>query len=171
MVRDRKPPRDFARYGTIEAFNVILVPAAALYFAPPGDVVEAAVLAAAAVPTCALLVIGAVYWHALARRLKGDRHLLRRWLPLADKAERPLVALLALAIAACIAGLVLRGLTWAIVAALVLTLLGLLEYVNYYHRQLQHFDNWSDFKKLVTTGRLRPAHSARDLATYRRSKV
>ena len=169
MSRRRKPPRDFARYGTIEAMNVLLVPAAALFFAPPGDSVEAAVLAAAILPTCALLTVGAVYWHALSRRLKGDRGLLQRWLPAADKAERPLVALLFVAFAACAAGVLLRSFTWPIIAALVLTLLAILEYVNYYHLQLQHFDNWSDFKKLVTTGRLRRAHSARDLAAYRTS--
>jgi hypothetical protein len=50
----------------------------------------------------------------------------------------------------------------------VLTLLAGLEYVNYYHRQLQHFDRLSAFKRLVTTGRLPRAHLARDLATYRR---
>ena len=154
----------------MEAANVLLVPAFAVYLAPPRDAFDAAIMGAAILPTCALLVVGAVYWLALSRRLRGDRSLMQRWLPAADRAERPILALLALAVAAAAAGIVYRGFTGPVIATAVLTLLAALEYVNYYHRQLQHFDNWADFRKLVTTWRLRPAHSARDLAAYRRTR-
>jgi hypothetical protein len=40
--------------------------------------------------------------------------------------------------------------TPAVIAAGLLTLLAALEYMNYYHRQLQHFDNMADFKRLIT---------------------
>lgn len=169
MAAKRRPPRDFARYGTIEAVNVVLVPAAALYLASPTDWIEAVVMAAGILSASALLIVGAVYWHALSRRLKGDRALLQRWLIAADRAQRPLLILVVIAAAACAAIVAARGLTWPVVAALALTALAALEYVNYYHRQLQHFDNWSDFRRLLTTGRLRPAHSAKDLAAYRKS--
>jgi hypothetical protein len=42
-------------------------------------------------------------------------------------------------------------------------LLGLLEYVNYYHRQLQHFDNWSDFRRLFQGKGFRISQLARDI--------
>ncbi len=171
MTQGRKSPRNFQSYGTIEAVNVMLVPAMAIYLAPPRNFLDAAVLAAAILPTCGLLIVGAIYWLALARRLRGDRSLFLRWLPIADAAQRPLLALVFLAVVASGAAFLLRGFTGPVIAALVLTSLAALEYVNYYHRQLQHFDNWSDFKKLVTTGRLRPARSARDLAAYRTSTV
>ena len=171
MASRRNPPRDFSRYGTIEAMNVVLIPAAAIYLAPPTDWLNALLLAVAILPTSALLILGAVYWKALSRRLDGDRTLLKRWLPAAQRAQRPLLLLIFIAAATCATGIVLRGFTAPVIAALVLTVLAALEYVNYYHRQLQYFDNWSDFRKLITTGRLRPAHSARDLAAYRRSVV
>lgn len=50
---------------------------------------------------------------------------------------------------------------------LIASLLALAEYVNYYHRQLQHFDNWPDFHRLITGRGFRPAKMALDLAAWR----
>ncbi len=47
--------------------------------------------------------------------------------------------------------------------------LALLEYVNYYHRQLQHFDHGPDFKRLLAGKGLRPSQMAKDLKDYRRT--
>lgn len=60
------------------------------------------------------------------------------------------------------------GWTWPVIGAAILTLLAALEYVNYYHRQLQHFDRSSDFKRLITGGGFRRSHMARNLTAYRR---
>jgi hypothetical protein len=64
-----------------------------------------------------------------------------------------------------------RGFTWPLAAAAVLNLLAVLEYANYYHRQIQHFDRWSDFKRLVTTRRLRRSHMSRALEAHRKSSA
>jgi hypothetical protein len=72
------------------------------------------------------------------------------------------------AAAGLIYALWLVGWTTPVIAAAVLILLAALEYVNYYHRQLQHFDCWSDFKRLISTRQLRPSHMARDLAAHRK---
>jgi hypothetical protein len=42
--------------------------------------------------------------------------------------------------------------------------LAVLEYVNYYHRQLQHFDNKADFRRMLAGKGFRQSWMARDLA-------
>ena len=64
-----------------------------------------------------------------------------------------------------------RGLSLSTGAVLVVTILGVLEYVNYYHVQLQHFDNMADWRRLLAGRGFRPAHMARDLATWRRRQT
>jgi hypothetical protein len=117
-------------------------------------------------------MIGAAYWRAVDQRLRrADRILLDRVLALADAVERPLLLLTGAAVIALVYSILVHGWTAPVIAAAVLTLLAALEYVNYYHRQLQHFDRWSDFKRLVSARRLRPSHMARALAAHRRKRV
>jgi hypothetical protein len=49
------------------------------------------------------------------------------------------------------------------IAATACAALAALEYVNYYHRQLQHFDSWADFKRLLAGKGFRKSWMARDL--------
>lgn len=53
------------------------------------------------------------------------------------------------------------------VAASILALLAALEYVNYYHRQLQHFDHLADLKRLFSGQGFRKAQMAVDLERHR----
>jgi hypothetical protein len=153
----------------MEAANVVLVPALAVYFGWPGAFLEWIALAVSALAASSLLVVGAIYWFGVSRRLRGDRSLFRRWLAVADQAERPILALIVAAAFAVAAALVMEGWTSAVIAALVLVVLAVLEYINYYRWQLQHFDNWADFRRLLSLSGLKRAHSARELATYRAS--
>jgi hypothetical protein len=61
----------------------------------------------------------------------------------------------------------MHGWSRSVIAGAGLWLLAALEYVNYYHRQLQYFDNMADLKHLLTGRGLKPAHMARDLAAWR----
>ena len=123
----------------------------------------------AIVPVAGFLIVGSLYWRGVDRRVKGlGAAKCERSLRLANSAERPLLVTTAAAAAATAAAAVMNGGTAAAIAAALLTLAAALEYVNYHHRQLQHFDNWADFKRLVTTGRLKRAHLAWDLQAYRR---
>ncbi len=61
-------------------------------------------------------------------------------------------------------GLVTSG--WDKGVATFSTLMAVLEYVNYYHRQLQHFDHSEDFKRLLSGNGLRPSQMAKDLKLY-----
>jgi hypothetical protein len=53
------------------------------------------------------------------------------------------------------------------IAAVSLMTLAALEYVNYYKIQLQHFDNWADFSRLIRGRGFRKSHMARDIALWR----
>ena len=168
MTGRRKRLRNFRNYATMEALNVVLVPAIALYLGWPSSAAEAVAMVLAILPTSGLLLVGTVYWNAVDRRLKGDRRPLERACAMAHRAERPLLALIVAAAIATVAAFAMRGWSATVIAALVLTLLAVLEYVNYYKVQLQHFDNLADLRRLFT-GRFRRSHFARDLAAYRRT--
>jgi hypothetical protein len=163
-----KSPRNFRAYAAIEAFNIFLLPGAALLLAPPSHTVELIAMVLAVGACAGFLLVGAVYWAALGQRLRrADRSSLNRALAFANRLEFPLLLLTGAATAALLYAVLVRGFTWPVLAAAALTLLAALEYVNYYHWQLQHFDRWSDFKRLVRTRRLRPSHMARSLAAHR----
>jgi hypothetical protein len=53
-------------------------------------------------------------------------------------------------------------------SAMLFSLLALLEYINYYHYQLQHFDNQADFQRLISGRGFRQSHLARALEQYER---
>jgi hypothetical protein len=161
-------PRNFESYWKMEAANVVIVPGLALALGFPGSLIDAVAVGLAMLACAGLLVIGALYWRGVDRRLRfGDRLAGQRALAAADRAERPLLALTGLAVVATSVALVLSGWAGAVIAAAVLTVLAVLEYVNYYQRQLQHFDNLADLKRLLSGRGLRASHMARALAVFR----
>lgn len=48
--------------------------------------------------------------------------------------------------------------------------LAMLEYVNYYHRQLQHFDHAADWKRLLEGRGFRASQMATDLQRLRQKR-
>ena len=117
-----------------------------------------------------LLGIGAAYWRfkvKLLKRERPDSNVLRRiehlrWPSLGLTLLGGLVAILGWAAPALTIGLADR------IAATVLAVLAALEYVNYYHRQLQHFDNLTDFRRMLAGKGFRQSWLARDLAALRK---
>jgi hypothetical protein len=155
----------------MEAANVLLVPGFAFWLGQPRQPMDILAFAIAAVAAGGLLIVGALYWRAVDRQLRlRDPQAIKRALNFADSAQRPALFATAAAGVAFAAALSVNGWSSGVIAAGVLTLLAALEYVNYYHRQLQHFDNLSDFKRLLTGGGLRKSHMARDLALFRRRR-
>jgi Na+/proline symporter len=153
----------------MEAGNILLLPGLGFYLGRPDAGAELIALLLASAAAAIFLLVGALYWRGLDRRLSGkDRKPLQSGLAFADRAQKPGILLVALASIGVAFALVQRGWTPAVIAAGLLTLLAALEYVNYYHRQLQHFDNMADFKRLITGAGLKPSHLARDLANYQR---
>jgi hypothetical protein len=54
------------------------------------------------------------------------------------------------------------------VAPVLLFLLAILEYVNYYHVQLQHFDHAPDWQRLISGRGFRRSHLAREIDRWKR---
>ena len=126
---------------------------------------RAAVLGAAA---CAfLLIIGAAAWRLALARLDGQGALATRLLAFCAGAQLP--SLLLLAVATLASGHAIATLNWPprTIAAVALTSLGWLEYVNYYHWQLQNFDSAIDLKRLFAGRGLRRAHLGRAVKAWR----
>ena len=153
----------------MEAANALFLPALALWFGWPQSLAGGLVLLLAIVAVVIGLAVGAMYWLALDARLQGHgAAAMARALPLAAAAQRPMLATTLAAVLG--SGWLILTHGWSLphgVAASVALLAGL-EYVNYYHVQLQHFDNAADLKRLLSGKGLRKAHLARDLARWRR---
>jgi hypothetical protein len=166
-----KCPRNFQTYAAMEAGNSLLLPGAAVLLATPKHFPEMLALGISIVSCAGFLLVGAAYWWGLDRRLRcSDRTAIAKALVLADRLELPLLAATTAAAVAVVYALFQGGWARPVIGAALLTLLAALEYVNYYHRQLQHFDNWNAFKRLITRLRLPRAHMARDLAEYRSTR-
>ena len=148
----------------------MLLPALAIYHGWPTDRGGAMVLAIANVALIIGLVVGAFYWWGIAARLKRNRQPMARALRLADAAQRPMLVATLATIALCVWQIATKGMTWTNIVAIVLTTLAALEYVNYYHVQLQHFDNRADFTKMLRGAGFKRAHMAKDLAAFRAEK-
>jgi hypothetical protein len=163
-----KSLRNFRSYAAMEALNIVLVPGAALLLAPPGNWAEILAMGLAMAACAGFLLVGAAYWAGLDQRLtSSNRSVLTKALALADRLEIPLLLITGAALPMLAFAIYKGGWSWSVTGAAMLTLLAALEYVNYYHRQLQHFDRSSDFKRLMTGGGFRRSHMARDLAAYR----
>ena len=167
-LRRGKLKRDFGAYAKMEAANIFLVPGLALWFGWPRLVAEIIAIGLAVAACAGLLLVGTIFWRAIDQRLKGgDTPAFDRAMAFADSAERPMAIVTVAASVAVAVAFVRHGATSAIIAAASLTLLAVLEYVNYYHRQLQVIDNLADFKRLFATRTFKRAHMARELAAYR----
>lgn len=160
--------RNFAAYAQMEAANVVLVPGLALWLGWPRTMFEVIAMFVSVIAVAGLLVVGAVFWRAIDRRLKlRDRQTFASAMAIADVAQRPMaIAVFGSGIAVVVA-FVAEGATRSVIAAATLSLLAALEFVNYYHRQLQIFDNPADFKRLLATWQFKRAHLARELAAFR----
>lgn len=171
-ARARRAPRAFGLYAAMEAGNIVLLPALAVFLTRPDSGPEIAALALASFAAGVFLLVGTLYWRGVHRRLRhGDGQALRRAVAFADRAERPGLALILLSALVFLWALGSEGWSGAVIAGGALTLLALLEWVNYYRRQLQHFDNGADLRRLLSGRGFKRSHLGRELAAYRRSRT
>lgn len=154
-------------YWKMEAGNIIGVPLIVLVLT------KAQIGWVTLVPLAAtmfLLGIGAVYWRMKVRQLRGEAANEDQVLTWLTRLQVPSLLL-------TLAGITVAALGWIAphfstgqpdrIAASACALLAALEYVNYYHRQVQHFDNKADFKRMLAGKGFRPSWMARDLAAWR----
>jgi hypothetical protein len=156
-------------YWKMEAANALALPALAIWLSE-GQLSWVSLVPMAAMVL--LLVIGALYWRGKVRQLKGAP---QNWNGLLTTLARLQLPALGLTLAGCgaaLAGWFGNGLAigttdrWVATAC---AILAALEYVNYYHRQIQHFDNKADFKRMLAGKGFRQSWMARDLATLDRT--
>ncbi len=145
---------------------LIFPPIAFAAFRPEGWL-PTAILALALAACCTTLWIGAQYWRAVWEALRHDRSRMPRALQLADRWQRRCLLLTIASAVASFLGIVGGGWSGASIAAFGLSVLAVLEYVNYYHVQLQHFDHGPTWRRFVHNRRFPRAHLARALAAYR----
>ncbi len=157
-------------YWKLELMNVVAVPAIMIFVAVMAGHKIGLGAYLTMVPMCGLLIIGGIYWRVKYQALEVGPSAIWKAMPLINFAKIPL---LLLSLAAIIYASALwvysdlkisNGSRWIATASAVMA--GL-EYVNYYHRQLQHFDHWADFKKLLTGKGFRRAQMARDLEDWK----
>ena len=158
--------RRLGGYWKMELMNVALVPAFCFWLAAEAGSPASWLTAGCLVPTCGLLAVGGRYWRAKAKAAGGGSTALPAALRLARACRGPLLILTvaaAVAVAVDLLAVRLSAGTGDRVAAVVAAVLAVLEYVNYYHRQLQHFDNAADFRRLLRGEGFRVAHLRADL--------
>ncbi len=161
--------RRLKTYWQLEALNVVLLPTFVLFVVWSSDGAPDLTLAVTLIANAVLLVIGACYWRIVLLRVEGDRRPFERWLPRLAAAEPYALALTVLTVGVTAYDLATGGGTWAAerIAAVAMTTLAVLEYVNYYRVQLQYFDHGPDFAALLKRRSLKRAHMARDIAEWR----
>jgi len=157
-------------YWKMEAGNVVVLPLVMLLLSG-GQLGWVSLVPMAAM--VAMLVIGALYWRGKVRQLKGEAQDWPGLLRLIARLQVPVLVLTLLGCAAAAAGWLMPDLAcgtadrWSATASAVLAAL---EYVNYYHRQLQHFDNKADFRRMLAGKGFRQSWMARDLAGLKRGE-
>jgi hypothetical protein len=131
-----------------------------------GDTPDAAMgLGAAA---CSfLLVIGTAAWLLVLAGLDGNPAQAAKLIAFCARTEIPALLLLGAATIAAAHAAITGGWPPRTLAAAGLTLLGWLEYVNYYHWQIQNFDSRIDAKRLAAGRGLRRAHMGRAVRAWR----
>jgi hypothetical protein len=169
--RDRAALRKhLSSYWKMEAGNVLLVPLivwAMVWSA--GDAPDVAMgLGAAA---CSfLLVVGTAAWLLVLAGLDGKPAQAAKLVAFCARAEIPSLLLLGAATIADAHAALNGGWPPRTIAATGLTLLGWLEYVNYYHWQLQNFDSVIDARRLAAGRGLRRAHMGRAVRAWRAAR-
>ena len=117
-----------------------------------------------------MLVIGGLYWRGKLDAMEGRPARLLSALALADRFETPLGTFSVAALTGALASWLIPALSVSQadrMAATASAVLAVLEFINYYHRQLQHFDHKADFKRLVINKGFRKSQMAVDLARFR----
>lgn len=180
MPPDPTPPAARAKllrrlkpYYRMEAANVVLVPAVAcvaVRASGAGSISPAMVASMAA--TSFLLVVGTIAWKLVVDGLEGNPDTARRWVPRLAAARLPAAGLilLSLGLTGAEAWRTLPGWTGSLIAAALLLVLAVLEYVNYYHYQLQHFDHAADFARLLSGRGFRRSHLSKAIAAWEAAK-
>ena len=156
-------------YWKMEAANMLLVPVFLLWLNQwQISVITVAPMAA----TIMLLAIGALYWRGKVRQLQGEGRDFTRLLRGISFCQRPALVLTLLSCLTALGGWLVPDWSAGLADRNIATgcaILAVLEYVNYYHLQLHHFDNQEDFQRLLAGKGFRKSWLSRDLEALRKA--
>jgi hypothetical protein len=157
-------------YWKIERLNIFLLPTVAVLVVKlsfQAALTPAFLLSLFA--TSWMLIIGTIALRKLLKTLEGDASYGRFWLPYLSWAQIPSVIILIFTAVLTIVESyrTFADLTAAQHAAMLFTVLAWLEYVNFYHRQLQHFDHGPDIRRFLAGQGFRRSHLSRALQKWR----
>ena len=163
--------RRLRSYWKMEAGNVILAPLVGSVLVIANHDTVSWPLAVAMSATSGLLVIGTIALRAHYLTVAGDAGAMDRVVPVLARCQIPAATL-------CAAGVAGAGIqhwqdgawTPAVIAAWVYVTLAVLEYVNYYHVQLQQFDHAPDRARFIAGKGFRASHLSRALKRYRAAR-
>jgi len=169
MNPNSAPIRRLTTYWKIEAGNVVCIPVVAIYIVLRSGGTISAALVLSCLACSFLLVIGTIALRMMLRKARGEADATKTQMPL-------LIRLRWLALGLFVASAVALGmecfdpgpqLSAQFLAPAALLLLAVLEYINYYHVQLQHFDHASDWQRLVSGRGFRRSHLAREIERWK----
>ncbi|MEO7568135.1 MAG: hypothetical protein ABIT16_00515 [Croceibacterium sp.] len=157
-------------YWRMEAINIGLVPIMGLIIAWPHRLIEAAVVSTALIACCLTLRVGAGYWRAVCENLRDPQWSMAATLDMAMRWRPYCLAAAIFSAAVSVTAIAQLGLTRQTGVAALFTVLALLEYVNYYHRQLQNFDHGPTFGRFLRSRSFPRAHLAKALENYQKCR-
>jgi hypothetical protein len=163
--------RRLSPYWKVEAANMVAVPSVAIWAViKSGNTISFSLIVAMAA-ACFMLLIGTIARRIKLETAKGHRLFGQRWLPWLSQAQGPsLVMVVAAVVGAGFQIWVDGHLSGVAIAAIACSLLAVLEYINYYHVQLQNFDHMPDLKRFMAGGGFRESHLAKALRIFRARK-
>ena len=157
-------------YWKMEAGNMIIVPVSVLFLTKLQISLWTVI---ATIAMAFLLGIGALYWRIKLHQLLGRDEKFEPTMALIRRLQTPSLVLTVLSAGFC-------ALLWLRpefskgrpdqIAITAMAVLAVLEYINYYHRQLQYFDNKADLKRVFSGKGFRPSQMRRDLDQIARRK-
>ncbi|MEP3226755.1 MAG: hypothetical protein ABJO01_12330 [Parasphingorhabdus sp.] len=150
-------------YWKMEASAVILIPAT-MALITKANLGWATIISS--LPMMLMLGIGALYWRGKLLRLVRSDYDFASLIHAIARIRTPVQILTLIAIISTAFAWIIPG--FAVgqpdkICATIAAVLAVLEYINYYHRQLQHFDNVADFQRLLTGKGFRQSQMARDI--------
>ncbi len=172
MANSPSPVRRLTTYWKIEAGNAVLIPAIAAYFVLRSGATATPALVLSGLACSFLLVIGTIVLRMMLRKARGEPNPTKGRVALLAWMRWPAIGLCVAAAAALGAQYIADGvqLDARFVAPAILLLLAVLEYINYYHFQLQHFDHAPDWQRLVSGRGFRRSHLAREIDRWKRER-
>ena len=153
-------------YWKMEQGCALVFPPLAFGLTRPTSLISITVLALALIACCSTLWVGGAYWRAVWTRLQGGRASMPGALRMAARWKVPGLVVTAISMIVSSLNIGFQGVSSASLGAWGLSLLAVLEYINYYHFQLQNFDHGPTWRRFLRRRAFPRAHMAKDLELF-----